>query len=54
MCFRYSSVINVLSICRDMVFCYADFKEHELNVSDEFWAKEAISAIGEMEKNEKS
>lgn len=32
----------------------ADYKEHELNVSDEFWAKEAISAIGEMEKNEKS
>ena len=32
----------------------SEFLEHELNVSDEQWSKEAISAIGEMEKNEKS
>ena len=31
-----------------------DFSEHELNVSDELWSKEAVKAIEEMEKNEKS
>ncbi|MCR4754583.1 MAG: ParB/RepB/Spo0J family partition protein [Lachnospiraceae bacterium] len=30
-----------------------DFKEHELKVSDETWSKDAISAIGEMEQDEK-
>ena len=31
----------------------SEFIEHELNDSEETWSKEAISAIGEMEKNEK-
>ena len=31
-----------------------DFSEHELDVSDELWSKEAVKAIEEMEKNEKS